>query len=113
VSVFAPAGLQVGDLVVQQMWSPTDPRWSSTIQERIEHGHRYGADRMMRVAGITAHDLGADEQWRTTTGFIGPLRPRVRWWLVDPERPRDESRMSWVESDWCVLKPVTEDGALF
>lgn len=111
MSVLAPPDLAVGDLVIQQMWSPTDPRCSSTIEERIEHGHRYGKDRLMRVAGIDEHHVsgGAHE----LTGQHGPGREVTRWWLVDPERPRDESRMSWVESDWCVLARAVEDGALF
>lgn len=112
MSVIAPPGLEVGDLVIQQMWSPADPAWSSTIEERIERGRRYGADRLMRVAGILQQD-GPDDQWRELTGIHGPFRPVTRWWLVDPERPRDESLMSWVESDWCVLVPHVEEGALW
>lgn len=112
-SVHAPADLQVGDLVVQRMWSPTAPRWSSTLDERIAQGYRYGEDRVMRVAGISEGRC-RDDAWRQLTGFVGPLpAPTVRWWLVDSEKPRYESRMSWVESDWCELERVTDDGALW
>lgn len=111
MSVHAPADLQVGDLVIQQMWSPTDPSWSSTIDERIAAGHRYGNDRLMRVASIRPDQWL--EQYDHLSGHYGPHRPYTGWHLVDPDRPRDESRMSWVNSDWCVLVPAIPDGALF
>lgn len=111
MTVLAPPDLQIGDLVIQRMYSPTEPRWSSPIGERVAHGRPYGAPRLMRVAGIDT------EAWRAMyghlSGLLGPWPYTVRWWLVDPQRPRDESRMSWVESDWCVLERAVEEGALF
>lgn len=93
----------VGDLVWQQMYSPTHPRWDSTLEERIEGGVLYGERRLMRVAGVYPHHPEPTVDGRDVT----------RWWLVDAERPRDSSLMSYVESDWCVLERVVEDGALF
>lgn len=81
---------RVGDLVWQQMWSPQTPE-PKTI--------KYGPRRLMKLAGIIENHEGGGT---------------TRWWLVDPDRPNDESRMSWVESDWCDLEPAHEDlGMLF
>lgn len=37
----------------------------------------------------------------------------TRYWLRDPERPNDESKMIWVGSDRADLTHVVEDGAFF
>ena len=82
-------GYTVGTLYWQQMWSPMAEHEPKTI--------KYGPRRLMKLAGIVPNWNGA-----------------TRWWLVDPERPNDQSRMSWVESDWCDLEPAHEDmGMLF
>lgn len=82
-------GYTVGSLYWQQMWSPVhEPK---TLP--------YGPRRLMKLAGIVPD-------------YNGP--GITRWWLVDPHRPNDESKMSWVESDWCDLEPAHEDqGMLF
>lgn len=96
--------IEVGDLVWQQMYNPLgDPC--------IRPGNEYMRRRLMRVAGIVenydstayARSMGRDLEPTSVT----------RWHLVDPERPNDESRMSWVESDWCVLEHAVTEGALF
>lgn len=90
---------QVGDLVYEQLWSPVEPAPDSTIEERIAHGRKYGQRRLMRLRGIIEN-----------YGRVGV----TRWWLVDPDRPNDDSRMSWVESDWAVLESAASDvGMLF
>ena len=91
----------VGDVVWQQMYSPVHPEWDATLEERIAGGVLYGQRRLMRIAGISKPD---------------PDMPpaSVRWWLVDIERPNDESRMSWVDDNWCVLESASTDvGMLF
>lgn len=88
-TVFNGHTFHIGDLVWQQMWQPFEPMKT----------HKYGPRRLMKLAGIVPDRNG----------------PGIdRWWLVDPDRPNDESRMSWVESDWCDLEPASEDlGMLF
>lgn len=78
----------VGDLVRHTMWSPfTDP--PKTVP--------YGEPRIMIVKGIYEHDRGV-----------------TRYLLADPDRPNDESRYSWTESDWADVEPVAEEmGRLF
>ena len=84
-------GYTVGTLYWQQMWSPMAEHPPKTI--------KYGPRRLMKLAGIVPN-------W-TPDGA-------TRWWLVDPQRPNDQSKMSWVESDWCDLEPAAEDmGMLF
>lgn len=88
-SVTEHDGYKVGGLYWMQLWSPVhEPK---TI--------KYGPRKIMKLAGIVLN-------W-TPNGD-------TRWWLVDPARPNDESKMSWVESDWCDLEPAAEDlGMLF
>jgi hypothetical protein len=88
-TIFNGHTFHVGDLVWQQMWMPNLPKGTM----------KYGPRRLMKLAGIVPDWSG----------------PGIdRWWLVDPERPKDESRMSWVESDWCDLEAASNDlGMLF
>lgn len=74
--------IKVGDLVWQQMWMPNI---------HAADRHKYMPRRLMRLASIVP-------DWN------GPGIDR--WHLVDPERPKDVSQMSWVESDWCELEPA-------
>lgn len=94
-------GFSVGQLVWEQMYSPQYLVHSSTIEERIKHGNTYGPRRLMCLRGIL-HEYGTDRHGN----------PLTRWWLSDPARPNDESRMSWVESDWCVLEDASAEGAM-
>lgn len=91
---------EVGDLVWQQMYSPTHPRFWATLEERIAGGVLYGKRRLMRVAGVYEPDPG-----------MPPAT--VKWWLVDPEHPTAQAHMSWVDDNWCVLEHAQTDGMLF
>lgn len=98
---------QVGDLVYRQMYSPVDPAPDSTIEERIKHGRLYGPRRLMRVAGVSENY--DKTEYARSMGADLPVKHTTRWWLVDPDRPNDDSKMSWVESDWAVLESAVED----
>jgi len=50
--------LEQGDLVWQQMYSPTHPLWTSTLQERIAAGRTFGQRRLMRL--VRVHRDGVD-----------------------------------------------------
>lgn len=102
------SAVQVGDLVMQQLYSPTQPSWDATLEERIAGGVLYGKPRLMRVAQILPAETGP----HPLSGKPLPAHTE-RYWLVDPERPKDQSLMSWCDDNWCVLTPVVADGALF
>lgn len=110
---------EVGDLVWQQMWSPTAPHPHSSIEERVTHGEPYGARRQMIVREII-ENYDADAYSRSLAAAPETLPPRLvtRWVLqeTDPTRCRGECRgFSWVEDDWCVLELVdpATDGRLW
>lgn len=92
------------------MYDPTMPRWDSTIEERIANGRHYGQRRLMRLAGIVENYNSAE--YAQSLGSDAPSKYTTRWWLVDPERPNDESQMSYVESDWCVLEDASGEGGM-
>ena len=105
-------GFRVGDIVWQQMYSPVYPSPNSMIEERIAAGVLYGPRRLMRLAGII-ENYDSTEYVRAL-GVESEPRLVTRWWLVDPEQPNEHSRMSWVDSDWCVLEHAHNDvGMLF
>lgn len=89
----------VGDIVWQQMYSPSTPSWTSTIAERVAHGTTY-KDRQKMIVRSVAYGAHRDG------------RPFTRWTLqpLDPE----SHGYSTVEDDWCVLEPVDpyEEGRL-
>lgn len=104
----------VGDLVWQQLYSPQDPHWRATIEERVAGGVLYGPRHLKRVAGITPNYDPTSYVRSLGASNIGEPKSVTRWWLVDPDRPNDESHMSYVESDWCVLESAaTDNGMLF
>lgn len=81
---------KVGDTVRVQLWQP-----GNKPQREVP----YGPPRIMRLMGIVE-------------GYNGP--GITRYWLVDPKRPKDESLMSWCESDWADLESAAEEsGVLF
>jgi hypothetical protein len=100
-------GLAVGDLVYAQMYDPSFPRWESPIEERVAFGHLYGQRKLLLLSGISYDYNSAG--YAQSMGSAVPDRSVTRWWLVDPDRPNDETRMSWVESDWCVLESAASD----
>lgn len=79
-----------GDLVRHTMWQPfTDE--PKTVP--------YGEPRIMLVRGVV-ENYGQE-------GI-------TRYWLASPNRPNDESRYSWTESDWADVEPAAEEsGRLF
>lgn len=79
---------QVGDLVWQQMYSPTG---AGTIHDRVASGKAYGGRRLMTIVAILPDD---------DTGL-------TRWQLEHAD-PKDVhlGKYSWVEDDWCVLEPA-------
>lgn len=102
----------VGDLVWEQLYDPQRPANDSSIRERVDAGLELGERSLMELHKIT-RDYDPTEYAR---GLGADLEPRsvTRWYLVDPGKPNEPSRMSWVEDDWCVLEPAGEDqGALF
>ena len=102
----------VGDLVHEQLYDPSYPRWDASIEERIAEGLPYGQRKRMLLSGITPNYNGAE--YAQGIGRDLPDRSVTRYWLVDPDRPNDESHMSWVESDWCVLESAAaEEGMLW
>lgn len=88
---------RVGDLVWQQMYSPQRPAVDSTIEERISAGATYGDRRRMIVT-------------RVVPDFNVP--GLTRWCMRKPGRDLGPAHWSYVESDWCVLEPVTLAEAL-
>lgn len=97
---------QVGDVVWQRLYSPTQPSPDSTIQQRVEAGPAYRS-RLMILRGIM-HDYDVNAAARELGADLPP-RLATRWALqdADPQQRRDECRgFSWVESDWCVLELV-------
>lgn len=80
---------KVGDHVWQQMYSPQQPHWSSTIEERVAGGITYGPRRRMIVVSADHGDDGT-EHWVLQA--------------VEPKDRRGEWPYSSVNSDWCVLE---------
>jgi hypothetical protein len=104
----------VGDLVWEQLYSPQEPHWRATIEERVAGGVLYGTRHLMRIAGITLNYDATDYARSLGAPTTGEPRTTTRWWLVHPDQPNNESLMSWVESDWCVLESAaTDNGMLF
>lgn len=61
---------------------------------------------------------GHDEQgeWKGPVLVRGTYKDRkaqTGYWLVDPARPNDDSRMSWIDLGWWICKQHIEDGALW
>ena len=97
----------IGDLVYEQLYDPSHPRWDASIEERVAGGHFYGQRKLMLLSGIIPNYNGSE--YAQSMGRDLPNRIVTRYWLVDPDRPNDESHMSWVESDWCVLESAAAD----
>ena len=106
----AQAGFAVGDLVYEQMYDPSLPHWGASLEERIAEGRAYGQRKLMLLAGITL-DYNSSA-YAQSMGRDLPDRIVTRYWLVNPDRPNDESHMSWTESDWCVLESAASDQGL-
>lgn len=103
--------LEVGDLVWQQMYSPSEPSWDATIEERVAGGVTYGARRLMRLVYVVEHfDSNA---YQRSLGMDVPVTDVTRWGLAEPGREGDRDHFSHVESDWCVLEHAEVEGALF
>ncbi|HEY3545069.1 MAG TPA: hypothetical protein VGK17_03130 [Propionicimonas sp.] len=85
---------KVGDHVWQQMYSPQQPHWSSTIEERVAGGITYGPRRRMIVVYASVDHL--DDHGN----------PVLHWQLLpaDPKDRHGEFPWSIVDSDWCVLE---------
>ncbi|MCS0491199.1 hypothetical protein [Curtobacterium flaccumfaciens] len=94
----------VGELVIERMWAPDCT--GQAERERGQRERRYGEDKVMRLAGVWEH-YDMNEYARSLGADLAP-RFATSWWLVDPARPNDESRWSWVNSDWAELLPVQE-----
>jgi len=89
--------VQVGDLVWQQLYQPDSGKTKL-----------YGPRRLMKLAGMVPYEYDPDEHLPRLEDGI------TRYWLINPDRPNDQSLMSWCESDWCDLEPANEDsGMLF
>lgn len=74
-----------------QMWSPMMEDPPKTVP--------YGQRTLMRLKGMHV--------WDTTPDVLN-------FWLVDLHRPNDESKMSWVGSDWADLTAAHHElGMLF
>jgi hypothetical protein len=102
----------VGQLVWVQLYSPVHPAGDSTIEERIAHGKLYGIRRLSRLAGIVEHYNS--RAYAQEMGAAIESKDVTRYWTVDPDRPNDASRMSWFESDWCVIEDASgENGMLW
>lgn len=95
---------QIGDIVEQQMYSPQEPDWDATIEERVTNGITYGDPRRMIIREIYPHyDANG---YQRSLGFQLPSRIVIRWALqdADPQKRRGvHAGYSWVEDDWCVL----------
>ena len=79
---------KVGDHVWQQMYSPQQPHWSSTIEERVAGGITYGPRRRMVVEDVST-DTDGTQRWVLT--------------YVDKSEQHGYPYSS-VNSDWCVLE---------
>lgn len=85
--VFVP---RVGDLVRHTIYEPFTEIPKSKI---------YRPARIMLVRGVIENYEG---------------RGVTRYHMADPERPNDESRFSYTESDWCDVESIAEEmGRLF
>lgn len=85
-----------GDLVWQQMYSPCDPAWDSTLAERIASGCTYGPRRLMEVVTVT--QLKPEDRANE--------HDRAQWLLqdADPADRRGEFPYSSVTDNWCLLE---------
>jgi hypothetical protein len=101
--------LEVGDLVWQQMYSPTQPAWDATLAQRIEGGALYGERRLMVLVSVRPCDgCSTDLADRNNPT---PLPPHsAHWLLAQPGRENDRDHYSIVDDNWCVLEHAESDG---
>lgn len=99
----------VGQLVHAQMYSPriVDGRLlgdTATLAERKLIGNRYGPRKLMLLKAMSFEVVPPNlVEWH-----------QVKFCLVDPDRPNDESLMSWPNADWCELEDASATvGMLF
>jgi hypothetical protein len=110
--------LEVGDLVWQQMYSPTQPRWEATLEERIEGGVLYGPRRLMRLVWLHRDGIDGPCPHADDSG-LHPLSGKPlpthsqHWHLAAPGRERDRDHYSIVDDNWCLLEHAEDEGALF
>ncbi|QJU54369.1 hypothetical protein SCB71_14585 [Herbiconiux sp. KACC 21604] len=110
--------IEAGDLVWQQMYSPTDPEWASTLEERIEHGRFYGDRTQMRVVRIYRDGIDGPCRQVGKDGMHPlsgkPLPAHTEHYITCvPGSENDRDHYSSTDNNWCVLELATEDGALF
>lgn len=110
--------LEVGDLVWRQMYSPTQPSWDATLEQRIDGGVLYGRRELLRL--VRVHHDGVDgpcpncddDGLHPLSGKPLPVHTQ-HWTFAVPGREGDRDHYSYTDDNWCVLEHADVDGALF
>lgn len=110
--------LEAGDIVWQQMYSPTHPAWDSTLEERIAGGVLYGGRTQMRLISIYRDGVDGPCQHADENG-LHLLSGKPIWAHSEHYvtavlgREGDGDHYSITDDNWCVLEHAEAGGGLW